>query len=111
MDGRIVVGVGNIYACEVLHRAGVHPKRSVARISPERWELIARAIADVLLQAIEQGGTTLNDFRNAAGDSGYFQVSLSAYGREGDACSNCGGEIRRIVQAGRSTFYCPRCQR
>ena len=111
MDGRIVVGVGNIYACEALHRAGVHPKRSVARISRQRWNLIAGAIADVLLQAIDQGGTTLNDFRNAAGDSGYFQVSLAAYGREGDVCSNCGGEIRRIVQAGRSTFYCPRCQR
>ena len=111
MDARIVVGVGNIYATEALFRAGIHPTRSVARVSPARWERLAAVIVEVLSQAIEQGGTTLNDFADGQGNGGYFQVSLSAYGREGKPCPACGTAIRRIVQGGRSTFYCPRCQR
>jgi len=111
MDARIVVGVGNIYATESLFRAGIHPLRSVARLSPARWEGLAAAVVAVLRQAIVQGGTTLNDFADGEGRSGYFQVSLSAYGREGEPCPRCGTPIRRIVQSGRSTFYCPRCQR
>jgi len=111
MDAGALVGVGNIYATESLFRAGVHPLRSVARLSPARWERLAAAVVAVLRQAIGQGGTTLNDFADGEGRSGYFQVSLSAYGREGEPCPTCGTPIGRIVQSGRSTYYCPRCQR
>jgi formamidopyrimidine-DNA glycosylase len=111
MDATAVVGVGNIYVCEALFRAGVHPNRSVARISKERWDRLADAVVAVLSQAIEEGGTTLNDFRNGSGESGYFQVSLSVYGREGEPCERCGTPIRRMVHSNRGTFYCPRCQR
>jgi formamidopyrimidine-DNA glycosylase len=111
MDAGVVVGVGNIYASETLHRAGVHPGRSVARISRQRWERVAESAMAVLRQAISQGGTTLNDFADGEGRSGYFQVSLTVYDREGEPCLACGRPVRRIVQAGRSTFYCPGCQR
>lgn len=111
MNGRVLVGVGNIYATEALHEAGIHPTRSVGRISSRRWSLLAESVQGVLRSAIDQGGTTLNDFRDGAGQEGYFQVSLSAYGREGERCLRCGGSIRRIAMAGRSTFYCPGCQR
>ena len=111
MNARIVVGVGNIYASEALHRAGIHPARSVARISRRRWDLLAESVIAVLKRAIVEGGTTLNDFTNGEGEAGYFQVSLEVYGREGDACSRCGRAIRKIVQANRGTFYCPGCQR
>jgi formamidopyrimidine-DNA glycosylase len=111
MDAGVVVGVGNIYASETLHRAGVHPGRSVARISRRRWERVAESAMAVLRQAISQGGTTLNDFADGEGRSGYFQVSLTVYDREGESCLTCGRPVRRIVQAGRSTFYCPGCQR
>jgi len=112
MDASVVVGVGNIYASEVLFQTRIHPRRSVARISRQRWEAVAEAVRTVLGEAIAEGGTTLNDFTDGEGNRGYFQVSLAAYGREGEACHRCGegGSIRRIVQAGRSTFYCPRCQ-
>lgn len=111
MDQRIVVGVGNIYATEALHRAAIRPTRSVARLSGERYERLARAVRAVLERAIRRGGTTLNDFTDGLGEAGYFQVSLKVYGRAGEACPRCGATIRRIVQAGRSTFFCPGCQR
>jgi formamidopyrimidine-DNA glycosylase len=111
MDGRIVVGIGNIYATEVLFRSGIHPNRSVGRISAARWDRVAEMAVEVLRRAIGEGGTTLNDFADGEGNSGYFQVSLGVYGREGEACPACGTRIRRIVQAGRSSFYCHRCQR
>ncbi len=111
MDAKVVVGVGNIYACEALWRARVHPRRSVARIGQATWANVAAAVRDVLAQAIDEGGTTLNDFTDGEGNAGYFQVSLAAYGREGEPCSRCGRAIRRIVQSNRSTFYCPGCQR
>jgi formamidopyrimidine-DNA glycosylase len=111
MDGRRVVGVGNIYASESLWRAGIHPRRSVARIGAKRWERLAEAVREVLEAAIAQGGTTLSDFLDGEGNSGYFQVSLSVYGRTDEPCPRCAATIRRIVQAGRSTFYCPSCQR
>ena len=111
MDAGVVVGVGNIYASETLYRAGVHPARSVSRISRARWQRVAESAMAVLRQAIDQGGTTLNDFADGEGNSGYFQVSLGVYGREGEPCPACGTPIRRIVQAGRSSFYCHRCQR
>jgi formamidopyrimidine-DNA glycosylase len=111
MDGRVVVGVGNIYACEALHRAAIHPKRSVRRIAAHRWQALADAVRATLEQAIDEGGTTLNDFADGNGNSGYFQVSLAVYDREGEPCRRCGASIRRIVQGGRSTFYCGGCQR
>jgi formamidopyrimidine-DNA glycosylase len=110
MDARVVVGVGNIYVSEALHRAGIHPARSVARIARRRWQILAERVREVLGGAIEEGGTTLNDFADADGQAGYFQVSLQVYGREGEACGRCGGTVRRLVQANRSTFYCPGCQ-
>lgn len=111
MDGRLLVGVGNIYATEALHRAGIHPARSVARIGQERWQRLAGAVVEILERAIAEGGTTLNDFTDGAGREGEFQGSLAVYGRAGAACPVCGATVRRIVQAGRSSFYCPRCQR
>lgn len=111
MDGRVVVGVGNIYASEALYRAGVHPRRSVGRIAAARWQRLAEAVKAVLRQAIAEGGTTLNDFADGEGRQGYFQVSLSVYDREGEPCRRCARPIRRLVLAGRSTYYCPRCQR
>jgi formamidopyrimidine-DNA glycosylase len=111
MDAGVVVGVGNIYASESLFRAGMHPARSVARISPASWQRIAAAVGAVLRQAIAEGGTTLNDFADGEGRSGYFQVSLAVYDREGEPCLTCRRLVRRIVQAGRSTFYCSGCQR
>jgi formamidopyrimidine-DNA glycosylase len=111
LDGRIVVGVGNIYASEALHRAAIHPRRAAGRISKARWSTLADSVRGVLSSAIEQGGTTLNDFTNGQGEPGYFQVALSVYDREGKSCARCGGTIRRIVQSNRSTFYCPGCQR
>ncbi len=111
MDGTVVVGAGNIYAAEALFRAGIHPLRSVARIAAKRWDRLAEALVEVLGAAVAQGGTTLNDFADGEGRSGYFQVSLEAYGREGEACNRCEGRIRRVVLANRSTYFCPRCQR
>jgi formamidopyrimidine-DNA glycosylase len=111
MDGRLVVGVGNIYATESLHRAGIHPARSVARIGEERWSRLANAVRAVLERAIADGGTTLNDFANGLGEQGYFQTRLLAYDRAGEPCETCGTFIRRLVQGGRSTYYCPSCQR
>lgn len=111
MDASVVVGVGNIYACESLFRAGIHPGRAAGRVSRQRIETLVRCVREVLSEAIAQGGTTLNDFANADGEPGYFVVRLAAYGREGLPCLQCSTPIRRIVQSNRSTFYCGRCQR
>ncbi len=111
MNSAVVVGVGNIYASESLFLAGIHPSRSVARISAERWQALAVAVKDVLGRAITEGGTTLNDFTDGSGNEGYFQVSLSVYDREGQPCPRCGSVVQRLVHAGRSTYFCPRCQR
>jgi formamidopyrimidine-DNA glycosylase len=111
MDARVVAGVGNIYASEALFAAGIHPRRSVARIAPGRWQRLAAALREVLERAIAQGGTTLADFADGEGREGSFQVALAVYGREGEPCPRCRARLRRTVQAGRSTFYCPGCQR
>jgi formamidopyrimidine-DNA glycosylase len=111
MDSGVVVGVGNIYASEALFRSGIHPTRRVDRIGASRWRGLARSVVEVLSEAIAQGGTTLNDFADADGEPGYFQVSLSVYGREGEPCRTCARSIRRKTLANRSTFYCPSCQR
>jgi formamidopyrimidine-DNA glycosylase len=110
MDSRRVVGVGNIYASEALFLARVHPQRAVGRISLETWGRITAVVKEVLGEAIRQGGTTLNDFQGPDGTAGYFQVLLRVYGREGEDCSECGATVRKKVLAGRSTYYCPRCQ-
>jgi formamidopyrimidine-DNA glycosylase len=111
MDAGRLVGVGNIYASEALHRARIRPDRSVARLSAASWERVARGVVAVLEEAIREGGTTLNDFTDGAGNGGEFQVSLAVYGREGEPCPRCGGRVRRIVLSGRSSFFCSRCQR
>ena len=112
MDASVVVGIGNIYASEALYRARIHPRRSVARIARKRFDGLVSAVRSVLHSAIEQGGTTLNDFADGAGNSGYFQVSLDVYGREGEPCpAACGSAIRRVNISNRSSYYCPRCQR
>ncbi len=111
MDAHRLVGVGNIYATEALFRAGIRPDRSVARIGAERFARLAAAIVAVLSEAIEQGGTTLNDFADGEGNEGYFQIALEVYGREGEPCLRCGAPVRRIVQSNRSSYFCARCQR
>jgi formamidopyrimidine-DNA glycosylase len=111
MNGRIVVGVGNIYASEALFEARVHPGRSAGSISAKRWELVAAAVRGTLERAIAAGGTTLRDFAAADGRPGYFQHEFAVYGREGEPCKRCGGRIRAMRQGQRSTFFCPRCQR
>jgi formamidopyrimidine-DNA glycosylase len=110
LDQRIVAGLGNIYVCEALYRAGIHPARAGGAISLGRLERLVPAIHDVLAEAIAAGGSTLRDFASPDGELGYFPKSFAVYDREGRPCA-CGGTVRRIVQGGRSTFYCPRCQR
>jgi formamidopyrimidine-DNA glycosylase len=111
MDAGVVVGVGNIYASEALHLAGIDPRRQAARVSRVRFARLLAAVREVLGRAIDSGGTTLNDFADAVGEPGTFSVSLAVYDREGEPCGRCGGVVRRIVQANRSTYFCPGCQR
>jgi formamidopyrimidine-DNA glycosylase len=110
LDQRIIAGLGNIYVCEALFRAGIHPKRLGGSISLERLNRLVPAIHDVLAEAIAAGGSTLRDFASPDGELGYFSKRFAVYDREGQPCS-CGGTVKRFVQGGRSTFYCPRCQR
>jgi len=109
LDQRIVAGLGNIYVCEALYRAGIHPKRAGGSVSLERLKKLVPAIHAVLAEAIEAGGSTLKDFVSPDGELGYFSKAFAVYDREGKPCG-CGGTVRRIVQGGRSTFYCPKCQ-
>lgn len=111
MNGRIVVGVGNIYAAEALFEARVHPARSAGSISPNRWEAVVAAVRGTLERALAAGGSTLRDFASAEGRPGYFQHDFAVYGREGKPCRCCGTKIRADRQGQRSTFYCPKCQR
>ena len=111
MDGRIVVGVGNIYANEALFHAGISPIRAAGRISLKRYEVLVTAIREVLNAAIEQGGTTLRDFVGSDGDPGYFRQQLTVYDRAGLSCIRCGAEVRVRRLGQRSTYYCSSCQR
>ena len=113
LDQRIVAGLGNIYVCESLFRAGIHPARKAGRISAARIASLVPIIRQVLRDAIEAGGSSLRDFRQADGELGYFQHSFDVYGREGAPCRSeaCTDTVRRIVQSGRSSFYCASCQR
>jgi formamidopyrimidine-DNA glycosylase len=111
MNGRVVAGVGNIYANEALYRSGIHPARACGRISRARYARLAAAVKETLKQAIEAGGTTLRDFRGSDGEPGYFFTQLNAYDRAGAMCAGCGGTLRRMVIAQRASFFCSRCQR
>ena len=108
-DQKIVAGLGNIYVCEALYRAGIHPRRAGGSLSLERLRRLVVAIEEVLREAIEAGGSTLKDFISPDGELGYFSKTFAVYDREGRPCA-CGRTVKRIVQGGRSTFYCPRCQ-
>jgi formamidopyrimidine-DNA glycosylase len=109
LDQTIVAGLGNIYVCEALYRAKIHPSRAGGSISVERLKRLVSAIEDVLGEAIAAGGSTLRNFASPDGELGYFPKSFAVYDREGQPCG-CGGKVRRMVQGGRSTFYCPSCQ-
>jgi formamidopyrimidine-DNA glycosylase len=111
MDGRVVVGVGNIYANEALYRAGILPSRAANRISAARYARLSGEIKDVLAAAIARGGTTLRDFRQEDGKPGYFAQELLVYGRAGEACPGCGAPLRQQRIGQRSSFFCGRCQR
>jgi len=111
MDSNIVVGVGNIYASESLFKAGISPKRAAGKTSKKRYQELTQCIKQILSEAINNGGTTLNDFSNIDGEPGYFSQVLSVYGRNGMPCKRCDGTIKRIVQNQRASYYCPRCQK
>ena len=111
LDQRLVAGIGNIYAVEALWRSGIHPRRAGNRTSLSRLAGLAQSVQEVLAEAITQGGTTLRDFAGPDGESGYFAVRLSIYGRQGDPCLKCGTIIRAEVIGGRTTAWCPACQR
>ena len=111
MDGKTVVGVGNIYASESLYLAGINPQRSASRISLSRYERLTTTIQNVLDEAIAKGGTTLKDFVNSDGKPGYFRQELAVYDRAGEACHQCGQSIKQVVIGQRSSFYCSCCQR
>lgn len=119
MDQRNIAGLGNIYVCEALYRAGLSPRRPASSLATKksaptsRADRLVPAVVSVLNDAIAAGGSSLRDYRQATGELGYFQHTFAVYGREGESCARpgCTGTIRRITQAGRSTFYCPACQR
>lgn len=112
LDQRVIAGLGNIYVCEALYRSGILPTRVAGSLKSGEIEALVVAIRAVLQAALEAGGSTLKDFRNAEGQPGYFQHSFSVYDREGEPCltPGCGGTVTRLVQAGRSSFFCPACQ-
>ena len=111
MDQSRVAGVGNIYASEALHRARIDPTRPVSGLTDEEVRRLHRSLRRILRSSLDSSGTTFRDYRAVNGRSGSFQSLLEVYGRDGEPCTNCGQAVIRIVQAGRSTFYCPGCQR
>ena len=111
LDQKIVSGLGNIYVCEVLHRAGIAPTRLAGDLTERQAASLVPLIRSVLSEAIEAGGSSLRDYRQADGELGYFQHTFRVYDREGQPCTTCDTSIVRLVQAGRSSFYCPSCQR
>ncbi|WP_428028339.1 bifunctional DNA-formamidopyrimidine glycosylase/DNA-(apurinic or apyrimidinic site) lyase [Altererythrobacter sp.] len=112
LDQRIVAGLGNIYVCEALWRAGIHPRKPGGKVTRPQIERLVPAIKDVLTQSIGDGGSTLRDYAAPDGELGYFATRFDVYGREGEPCRReDGGIVRRLAQGGRSTWYCPKCQR
>jgi formamidopyrimidine-DNA glycosylase len=110
LDQRIVAGLGNIYACEALFRARIDPRKPAGKLTKGKLAGLAEAIPEVLEDAIRAGGSTLKDFAAPDGELGYFSKQFDVYDREGQPCRSCPGTVKRIVQGGRSTFFCPRCQ-
>lgn len=111
MDPRAIAGIGNIYACEILHAAGVSPLREASTLSPKEWKKIFREGKRILKKGIERRGTSISDWRDLYGCPGEYQKELNVYGQEGKSCSSCGARVVRIKEGGRSTFYCPQCQK
>ena len=111
MDAGVVVGIGNIYANEILFVAGIKPARAVSTLGRDDWDRVVEATGKVLERAIACGGTTISDYVNSNGEAGYFQCELKVYGRGGERCQGCGGEISRVVLSGRASFYCSKCQK
>lgn len=111
LDQRVVAGLGNIYVSEALFRAGIHPERLAGSVAPKRLEKLVPLIKEVLLEAVEAGGSSLRDYVQTDGELGYFQARFRVYDREDQPCTACKRPVRRIVQAGRSTFFCNSCQK
>lgn len=111
LDQRIVAGLGNIYVCEALFRAGIRPDRAAGTVSRPAISRLVPAIKAVLSESIEAGGSTIRDYAQPNGELGYFAASWQVYGREGEPCCTCGSAVKRMVQGGRSTFWCSRCQK
>lgn len=111
MEGKAVAGIGNIYANETLFAVGIHPARPVRSLKKRDWQQIIPALRLILAQAIDCGGSTISDFINASGESGYFQVNFKVYGRKGKPCPQCGAMIDKIQIGGRASYFCPRCQK
>jgi formamidopyrimidine-DNA glycosylase len=111
LDSRILAGIGNIYACEILFAARIHPATPAGRLSPADWRRLLKETRRILKEAIRQGGTTVSNYLNSHGEAGLFQVQLLVYRKEGEPCRRCGAPIARLVQAGRSSFFCPVCQK
>tara|TARA_R110000782_G_scaffold235014_3_gene321076 strand:- start:6766 stop:7560 length:795 start_codon:yes stop_codon:yes gene_type:complete len=111
LDQSIIAGLGNIYVCEALYRARISPKRKAASIPGQRAARLAPAINQVIAEAIDAGGSSISDFASARGELGYFQHRFDVYDREHKACKACGANVKRIVQSGRSSFFCSTCQR
>ena len=111
LDQTVVAGLGNIYVCEALFRAGIHTEKLAGSVKPEKLEKLVPAIKAVLTEAVEAGGSSLRDYVQSDGALGYFQTRFRVYDREGEACVTCQAKVQRIVQSGRSTFFCKRCQK
>jgi formamidopyrimidine-DNA glycosylase len=111
MDQRVLGGVGNIYASEMLFQAGIRPRRRAAGLRRDELQRLGVAMQRVLAQAVELGGSSISDYRDANGQPGYFQIHHAVYDRAGEPCRTCATPIKRVVLGGRSSFYCPRCQR
>jgi formamidopyrimidine-DNA glycosylase len=111
LDQKIVAGLGNIYVCEALYRARIDPRRAAGKVSRAALERLVPQIRGVLTEAIEAGGSTLRDYARPDGELGYFSKQFDVYGREGEPCRSCGGMVERIVQGGRSTWFCASCQK
>jgi formamidopyrimidine-DNA glycosylase len=110
MDNRIVTGIGNIYACEILFAAGINPKTPAGDISLNGWQIIVENSRLILEEAIACGGSSISDYVNSHGEKGYFQVRLRVYGRHGEPCRKCGKPVGKTILGGRASFFCPRCQ-
>jgi formamidopyrimidine-DNA glycosylase len=111
MDAKTVVGVGNIYASEALFRAGIDPRRPAGKVSRVAFARLVKVVREVLLEAIEAGGTTIRDFANSDGEPGYFRINLRVYGRGGEACVTCAAPVQQVRLGQRSTYFCAKCQR